>query len=65
MAAAPDARVPRVTVPSEPLNGRFLILGKRAYSNQYSHVYSRRLDALRPLALISAAERWSAPGASA
>ena len=56
---APSARA---AASFEPLYQRFLVR-ERVYSLQYSHIYTKRLAALRPLVLEAARRRWHAAGA--
>lgn len=56
-SAAGSDQVQRAEVSYQPLYQRFLIKD-RDYKKQYSHIYTRRLAALRPVVLRSAEERW-------
>lgn len=40
---------------------RFKLKPKSDYSKQYAHIYSRRLDEMRPLLLERIAEKWGKP----
>jgi len=52
-----DARPTRATVSYENTSGRFT-LQDRKFSQQYSHIYNKRLLQMRPLLQATAKERW-------
>ena len=57
LAAARGEGLQRALTSYEPRYARFVVKA-RVYSQQYSHLYTRRLGALRPLVLEAAARRY-------
>jgi hypothetical protein len=52
-------RIPRSSSSFTRTNQRFIIRsGSRSFGIQFSHLYSRRIAELRPLALAAATARW-------
>jgi hypothetical protein len=51
----------RVSVPYVPMYQRFLVRDKR-FVQQYSHIYARRLDAMRPLLKDIVEAAWGPDG---
>ena len=70
-AALPAGPAERVPAPCAPQFARFLTTGggvgarSRAFANQYSHMYTRRLAQMRGLVRAAARARWPDAGAFA
>jgi hypothetical protein len=56
-----DSLLERVNVPYVPMYQRFLVRDKR-FTQQYSHIYARRLDAMRPLLKDIVVAAWGSDG---
>ena len=48
-----------------PQSARFGLPKSRVYTQQYSHIYTKRLLALRPLVLEAAKQKWGSTGEAA
>lgn len=54
-----SGKVERATAAYTPQYARFVVRN-RSYTQQYSHIYSKRISQLRPLALAAAHAKWEA-----